>query len=191
MGLLDFFSRRDKQDSKSSTNEARCDHYTFAHTVLQEATFENPTEQVTALVSADAGDLIKRLFDEVVESCVEFNLPVTMEPTDILIHKLRVGPFPCVLVEMPTPKFPTETFFVALVLTVDVTSQEEQARETSLRFITLEHGNFVDSMSDDIPTMIGEWLSDESYVKHGMGPPPTIDDFVQCINELVSNKRLN
>lgn len=191
MGLLDFFSRRGKLDESQSTgNEARCDHYTFPHTILREAAFAEPTEVVTTLASADALDLITKLFEEVTAACEEFGFEVTMTPEDILIHKVRVGPFPCTLIELPTPRFPTEVFFLALVLTVDVTSREEQARETSLRYFTLEHGEIIDSDKDEIPTVLGEWTADESYVSHGDGPTPTIDDFVRRVNELVSNKRL-
>ena len=191
MGLLDFFSRRGKQDESQSTgNEARCDHYTFPHTILREAAFAEPTEVVTTLASADALDLITKLFEEVTAACEEFGFEVTMTPEDILIHKVRVGPFPCTLIELPTPRFPTEVFFLALVLTVDVTSREEQAPETSLRYFTLEHGEIIDSAKDEIPTVLGEWTADESYVSHGDGPTPTIDDFVRRVNELVSSKRL-
>lgn len=189
MGLLNFFSRRGRQDEPSG-NEARNDHYTFPHTILREAAFADPTECVTTLASADAADYIAKLFEEVIEACREFDFPVTMTPDDVLIHKLRIGPFPCTLIEMPTPNYPTEVFFVALVLTVDVTSREKQAPETSLRFITLEHGEVVDTQRDEIPTVLGEWMADESYVSHGEGPKPTIDDFVRSINELVANKRL-
>lgn len=191
MGLLDFFSRRGRQtEIRSTGTEARCDHYTFPHTVLREAAFAEPTEVVTTLASADALDLITKLFEEVTAACEEFDFPVSMTPEDILIHKVRVGPFPCTLIELPTPRFPTEVFFLALVLTVDVTSQVQQAPDTSLRYITLEHGEIVDSRKDEIPTVLGEWMPDESYVSHGVGPAPTIDDFVRRVNELVSNKRL-
>ena len=125
-----------------------------------------------------------------IQACQEFEFPVTMTPEDVLIHKLRIGPFPCTLIEMPTPKYLTEVFFLALVLTVDVTSREQQAPETSLRYITLEHGEIVDAERDEIPTVLGEWMADESYVSHGTGPTPTIHDFVRSINELVANKRL-
>lgn len=189
MGLLDFFSRRGRQEN-SPGNEARNDHYTFPHTVLREAAFGDPTECVTTLASADAADYVAKLFEEVVQACQEFDFPVTMTPDDLLIHKLRIGPFPCTLIEMPTPKFPTEVFFVALILTVDVTSREQQDPETSLRFITLEHGEIVDQQRDEIPTVLGEWMADESYVSHGAGPTPTIDEFVRRINELVASKRL-
>jgi hypothetical protein len=189
MGLLDFFSRRGGQDEPSG-NEARNDHYTFPHTVLREAAFADPTECVTTLASADAADYVTKLFEEVIQACQEFEFPVTMTPDDVLIHKLRIGPFPCTLIEMPTPNYPTEVFFVALVLTVDVTSREKQAPETSLRFITLEHGEVVDTQRDEIPTVLGEWMADESYVSHGEGPKPTIDEFVRSVNELVANKRL-
>lgn len=192
MGLLDFFSRRGRRDELSTTgNEARCDHYIFPHTVLREAAFADPTEVVTTLASADALDFITILFEDVEQACREFEYPVTMTPHDILIHKLGVGPFPCTLIELPTPKYAAEVFFVALILTVDVTSREKQTPETSLRFITLEHGQIIDTERDEIPTVLGEWLADESYVSHGDGPAPTIDNFVRRINELVSNKRLN
>jgi len=182
MGLLDFITRRSKPSvQRSGQNAARCDHYTFSHVVLRDAVFENPPH-VVAQLAAGSGDFIATLWEQVLSICQHFQQPATVNPDDILVHKIPVGTFPCTLIEMPTPQFETEAFFIALVLTLDMADQSWKDGSRVVRFLTLE---FVKGDEQELVTVMGEWTSPERYISHGPGPYPNVAGFVAKIAELV------
>jgi len=181
MGLFDFFSRGSGGKSPSET-EPRCDHYSFAHVVLRKAAFENPTKCVTSLASPDGKEYLSELWNEVLETCKQHNQPIELTLDDILIHKLRVGPFPCTILEMPAPHFATEAFFVGLILTVDITDQSQNMSNGSVRFLTLENG---EPTEEEVQTVIGEWTADGSHSNLGSGSYPELSEFVAKITNLV------
>lgn len=102
---------------------------------------------------------------------------------DILIHKLRLGAFPCTVVEMPAPQFSTEAFFVAIVLTVDITASSQSLTENSIRYLTLENG---EPDEEKVETVLGEWLPGGRHVSLGSGPYPDLSAFVATVRELVA-----
>jgi hypothetical protein len=186
MGLFDFFSRGSKSKSNTGT-DPRCDHYSFAHVVLRKAAFENPTKCVTSLAAVDGNEYLSELWCEVVEICKQHNQPIELTLDDILIHKLRVCFFPCTILEMPAPHFATEAFFVALVLTVDITDQSPNISNGSVRFFTLENG---EPNEEEVQTVIGEWSAEGDHSNLGPGTYPDLGEFVARITDLVSNPSL-
>tara|TARA_R110002072_G_scaffold302710_2_gene487656 strand:- start:181335 stop:181913 length:579 start_codon:yes stop_codon:yes gene_type:complete len=181
MGLFDFFSRGSGGKSQSGV-DPRCDHYSFAHVVLRKAAFENPTKCVTSLASPSGKEYLSELWNQVLETCKQHNQPIELTLDDILIHKLRVGPFPCTILEMPAPHFATEAFFVALVLTVDITDQSQNMSDGSVRFFTLENG---EPNEEEVQTVIGEWTADGKHSNLGPGTYPELSEFVTKITDLV------
>lgn len=190
MGLLDIFGRRPKpSDQRSGTSPAaRCDHYTFAHVVLRDAVFDNPTQAVSQLGSSASGDFLALLWEQVISICQHFQQPVTVNADDILIHKIPVGTFPCALIEMPTPQYETEAFFIALVLTLDMSDQSWKDGTRVIRFLTLE---FERGNERELRTVIGEWSSRERYISHGPGTYPSVDQFIAKVTELVVPKSIH
>lgn len=186
MGLFDFFSRGSGSKSQSRT-EPRCDHYSFAHVVLRNAAFDNPTQCVTSLASTDGKQYLSEIWDNVVDTCKKHNQPIELTLDDILIHKLRIGPFPCTILEMPAPHFATEAFFVALILTVDITDQSQNMSSGSVRYLTLENG---EPNEEIVQTVIGEWTAKGSHNNLGPGPYPDLGEFVTKITELVLRQGL-
>jgi len=184
MGLFDFFSRGVKSKNES---HPRCDHYSFAHVVLRKAAFENPTECVTSLAATDGKEYLSDLWNEVVETCKQHNQPIELALDDILIHKLRVGPFPCTILEMPAPRFATEAFFVALILTVDITDQSQNIPDGSVRFLTLENG---EPNEEEVQTVIGEWSAEGNHSNLGLGTYPELSEFVTRITDVISQPSL-
>ena len=154
MGLFDFFSRGSSGSGQSGT-EPRCDHYSFAHVVLRKAAFDNPTQCVTSLASANGRQYLTELWNDVISICETNHQPVEMTLDDILIHKLRIGTFPCTLLEMPSPQFCTEAFFVAIILTVDITDQSQNMSANSVRYLTLENG---EPHEEEIHTVL-DWVN--------------------------------
>lgn len=186
MGLFDFFSRGSASKSPAGF-DPRCDHYSFAHVVLRNAAFDNPTQCVTSLASTNGKQYLSDVWDNVVDICKQHNQPVELTLDDILIHKLRVGPFPCTILEMPAPRFATEAFFVALILTVDITDQSQNMSNGSIRYLTLENG---EPNEEEVDTVIGEWSEDGQHNKLGDGTYPELGEFVAKITELVMQPSL-
>lgn len=187
MKLFDFFSRG-SSGRRSTRNEPRCDHYSFAHRVLREAVFRHPGECVTALASTDGKQYLEDLWSQVEAVCEEQDQSVEIELDDILIHKLRLGSFPCTVVEMPAPRYCSEAFFVAIVLTVEVTSQSRSLTPESIRYLTLENG---EPDEEKVETILGEWLSDGRHQSLGSGPYPELSEFVATVTEVVAQQNLS
>lgn len=184
MGLFEFFFRRSDRGSESGIhgNEPRCDHSTLTHVVLRQAAFDRPTQFVTELAAPSGEGLPASLWESVAEICTDQNQPFEIDPDDILLHKLTVGSWPCAIVEMPSAAFPTEAFFIALILTIDLADRDQGFGEVPLRYLTLE---FDCTDDDEIQTVIGEWSQDGTHFDHGAGPEPTLGAFVTRIAEII------
>jgi hypothetical protein len=83
---------------------------------------------------------------------------------------------------MPAPHFATEAFFVALILTVDITDQSQNMTSGSVRYLTLENG---EPNEEEVQTVVGEWSADGRHTTLGPGPYPDLSDFVARITDLV------
>lgn len=186
MGLFDFFSRDPTGKGQSGT-KPRCDHYSFAHVVLRKAAFANPAQCVTEAASTNGKQYLTQLWKDVVATCEKNHQPVDMTLDDILIHKLRIGTFPCTLLEMPSPEFCEEAFFIAMILTVDLTNQSPNLSANSIRYLTLENG---EPHEEQVHTVLGEWSQDGNHIDHGPGPYPDLGEFVTRITDLVSQRNL-
>lgn len=189
MGLFDFFSRRTRPDDNNREDTPRCDHYSFAHVVLRDEAFLNPVQCVTELASSESLTRISALWETVEHICSEHGEPVTLEPEDILIHKVPVGAWPCALVEMPAAARKTEAFFVALVLRIDLNDPEGGFETEPLRFLTLEFS--ATNSIDEVQTVIGEWNRDGSHVSLGPGPEPHLAAFVTCVEKIMTSRKLD
>ena len=189
MGLLDFFSRLTGQRESGALPDdgPRCDHYTFTHVALRRAVFQDPAGCVAALGSSEVDSLIDRLWEEVLETCRAFEVEAVINPRDIMVHQVKAGSFPCTLIEMPAPERPTEAFFVAMLLMIDFANPDQGFQVSPVRYFTLENGEPDD---DEITTVVGEWMADETHATHGPGPWPTADEFVECITGIVGRRRL-
>ncbi len=187
MGLFNLFSRQPKPAAAGPGDAPRCDHYSFTHVVLRDAAFANPTQCITTLASADSASYVAGLWQQVVATCKQHQQPAEIKPDDILIHKIRVGAFPCALIEMPTPQQSTEAFFVALVLAIDLSKADWKFEASPLRFITLEHACGDETQ---LKTVLGEWVSPERYISHGPGPYPGVDEFAKRVTEIVVPRRM-
>lgn len=188
MGLIDFFSRRARAEQNDRKDAPRCDHYSFSHIVLRDHAFQNPVSVVTELASASSHTSISDLWDAVEDICREHGEPVTLDPDDILIHKLAVETWPCALVEMPAAARKTEAFFVALVLTIDLNNPEAAVPPCPLRYLTLE---FSETNSiDEVQTILGEWNQDGTHTSLGPGPEPNAESFILCIRKHLTSRKL-
>lgn len=188
MGMFDFLSRKKgpAAGAGASANDPRCDHYSFTHQVLRQAAFDDPPGCMSVLASPDCDEYLATLWDTVEQTCEQYNQPVELSPSDIMVHRLRVGDYPCALVEMPTPAAPGEVFYVAIVLTLNLADRSKGFAERPLRYITLEETG---RGGGALTTALGEWTAEDSHVEHGVGPYPGIEDFMSSVTELVMERR--
>ena len=125
MGLFDFFRRKPQKSPARDLVEAdlpepRCHHYTLAHYALRSVAFERPLAFLGVLASPDAAKFLTDLMRSVSEHCREREPRPDFSSDDLTLHKVRVGVFPCAVIEMPRPRAITEAFFVAAVLLADL-----------------------------------------------------------------------
>jgi hypothetical protein len=189
MGFLDFFSRRPRSNAGHRKDAPRCDHYSFAHTVLRDAAFQNPVQTVTELASSEAENRVAVLWEIVEQICEEHGEPVTLEPEDILIHKVPIGTSPCALVEMPAAARKTEAFFIALVLRIDLNNPDAGFEIEPLRYLTLEFS--ATNSIDEVQTVIGEWNRDGTHHSLGPGPEPDIAAFATSVEKILTCRKLD
>lgn len=188
MGIFDFFRRKRNQPPDSSpaepnVHEPRCHHYTLAHYALRSVAFQQPLRFLTVLVSPDARRFLSNLMRSVSESCKEEEAEPGFAVEDLAIHTVRVGRYPCAVIEMPPPKATTEAFFVAAVLLAEVDQEMPDPEQVAMRYFTLEKG-FV--LEGPPRTVLGEWTADGTHRNYGDGPEHRLESFVEAIEMLVA-----
>ena len=188
MGLFDFLSRKKEQadGAGASGNDPRCDHYTFIHLVLRQTAFDDPMKCVSTLGSPACDEYLAQLWESVKETCEEYSQPVELSPSDIMVHRLRIGDHPCALIEMPTPAAPGEVFYAALVINLNPSDRTKGFSDRPVRFITLEETG---RGGGALTTVLGEWISHETHISHGPGPYPSIDEFIAKVTELITDRK--
>jgi hypothetical protein len=187
MGLFDFFRRKAQKPpgpSSEDLDEPRCHHYALAHYVLRSVAFDDPLAYLGILASPDAHKFLAHLLRSVSERCKNEQPDFAAE--DIAIHPVRVGQYPCAVIELPQPRATAEAYFTAAVLLADLQDQVPESAQRKLRYFTLEKG-FV--LNGPPRTVLCEWTSEGSHVNYGDGPLPQLEAFVRAVEELLSRSR--
>jgi len=188
MGLFDFFGRKpdtrhDPGPVEEDLDEPRCHHYMLAHYALRGAAFDDPLACLGILASPDAQRFLSHLLQSVSEHCKEREPRPDFSAERLAVHKVRVGRYPCAVVEMPRPRATTEAFFVAAVLLADPKGGMSESEEIELRYFILERG-FV--LGGPPRTVLCEWTSEGKHVNYGNGPEARLELFVRAVEEMVS-----
>jgi hypothetical protein len=188
MGLFDFFRRKpqappDRAPIEEDLPEPRCHHYTLAHYALRSVAFEQPVRFLGILASPDAQRFLTDLLRSVSEHCKEREPRPDFRIQDVTVHKVRVGRYPCVVLELPRPRATTEAFFVAAVLLADLDQGLPDSHAAVLRYFTLEKG-FV--LGGPPRTVLCEWTAEGSHLNYGDGPAPQLQAFTGGLEELLS-----
>jgi len=162
----------------------RSHHYVFAHIVLRQLFFKNPSAFVTALTSRGT-DIVKRLWDDVGEKIAEDEGAEKKLPywgLTCSTHDLGSGTI-AVVVSLPPPEEVPEAHFVGFVLRSPRNKLVGLlgAGKPAARYITLEYGL---SIKDGAKrTVLCEWRGD-NHLNMGDGPEATLSAFVQKIIEM-------
>ncbi len=190
MGLFDFFRRKQPKPAapdlvEQDLDEPRCHHYTFAHLALRSVAQEQPLAFLGVLASPDARRFLANLFQSVSEHCKEREPKPDFGIEDVAVHPVRIGHYPCAVIEMPRPRATTETFFVAAVLLADLDQGLPDSKDVKLRYFTLEKG-FV--IGGPPRTVLCEWTAEGSHVNYGDGPEPQLEAFTEAVREMLERK---
>src|SRR5262245_14811704 len=191
MGLFDFFKRKPRKVepdvpveellARAAEERPHCHHYTFAHVALRQVAFDDPVACLGVLGSPDATAFLTSLWDSVDRHCREHGEVSSINPAEIVVHRLRVGNLPCAVVEMPEPWFTTGAHFVGLLLQVPVSEVRPGLKDAPLLYYTLEKGMSLDGTPR---TVLCGWTKDGTHHNLGAGPAPTLAAFVETISGL-------
>jgi hypothetical protein len=191
MGLFDLFRGKSGKAPASGPveeelDQPRCHHYTLTHYALRGVAFEQPLTFLGVLASPDASRFLADLMQSVSDHCRAREPSPDFAAGDLTVHKVRVGRYPCAVVEMPRPRATTEAFFVAAVLLVDPGQGVPAPNEVGLRYFTLEKGLV---LGGPPRTVLCEWTAEGSHVNYGDGPAPRLEAFTRAVEKLLSTSQ--
>jgi hypothetical protein len=193
MGFFDFFRRKPKPSRRAPANDLQIDldrqeerqrpgHYLLAHVILRQIALSNPLQYLALMASPRAAEFLKDIHADVVEDCRRNGETVDFSPDELKIHCVRLGDFPCAVIEMPPPAATPEAYFTALVVyisTADDLSADPQP--VPARYFTLEKGmSFGNSQMVTPRTVLCEWTS-TAHSNFGDGPEPTLEAFMKSL----------
>jgi hypothetical protein len=187
VGLFDLFRRKPQGPSDSNAedfDEPRCHHYALAHYALRSAAFGDPLAYLGILASPDARGFLAHMLRSVSEHCKNEEPGFAAE--DIAVHPVRVGRYPCAVVELPRPRAAAEAYFTAAVLLADLQDRTPESAPLELRYFTLEKGI---TLAGPPRTVLCEWTSEGSHANYGDGPMPQLEAFVRAVEESISRSR--
>jgi hypothetical protein len=149
----------------------------LAHVALRQIALEDPLFYLGVLASERRSEFLEQLFESVDQHCRVQGARADFAAGDIAFHGLRVGQFPCAVLEFPPPREATEVFFTALVLLADPSQPLPEREALTAHYFTLERGFAFDGTPR---TVLGGWTKD-SHVNYGDGPEPTLANFAAAL----------
>lgn len=156
-------------------------HYALVHEALRATAFENPTLICGTLTSGMGTPFLRSLVDGVRDAEITSNFTIEA----IRLHKLRVGRFPCLIIEMPPPEQPREAYFAAILLMADSKTPLHHIGVNHLRFFTLER---TADAGDPTKTVFCEWNEAGGRRSYGDGPSPTVDRFLHALSGMAGTR---
>ncbi|NVB38819.1 hypothetical protein G6O69_13340 [Pseudenhygromyxa sp. WMMC2535] len=162
--------------------EPRCVHYQFAHVALRQLIFSEPRFVRALWELEDPRALLDDIAVQVTRECRRQGEGGALHVDELGLHRLTIGSYPCVIIELPEPGATTEAFMVALV-DLDGEGSEDPAEDAAprRRYFTLEY-----SAHREAPhTVLAEWTSQGSHMNMGGGPEPSVEAFVTAIARLI------
>ncbi len=157
-------------------------HYVFAHVALRQACFANPVRFFALMASPYRQEFLDSLWQQICTVCDQHGKAQFL-PKDVNIQMGRIGEYPAIVVQMPTPCHVPEAHMVCIVLKVpiDELKSKSEIPDAQVRYFTLEKG--VDISGRD-RTVLCAW-DGEKHINFGDGPEATVMAFLDAIKELI------
>ena len=159
-------------------------HYQFVHVALRTLVFQEPRLAPALWELDDPGPLLDDIALQVVRACRGRGEGGEIRAEHLTLHKLRLGGYPCMIIEMPEPIATTEAYMLAILGRRDSDGRPEADEPgadasgddagTQRRYFTLEHSSHRPAPH----TVLGEWTAQGSHMNMGGGPEPTVEAFV-------------
>lgn len=182
MGLFDFLKRKPAHKTIAAQmpkNEGPSPDYAFAHVAMRQIALAKPLQFLGIVLSPNAGQFFDALLEDVNEYCER---KASFDASSITTHKCKVNGFPGVVIVLPEPKEMAEAHMVALIVPMDLSSDEEPDFDAAQgRYFTLEKGF---SLSNTPRTVLAEWDA-TTHSNYGDGPAPNVEAFVQSLEGLL------
>jgi hypothetical protein len=166
-----------------SEPDPRTQHYVFGHVVLRQMAFDKPLGVLGILHSPEGPKFLTSLWDDVADQVRANGEPADVDGSALEFRPVLVGGFPCALVRMPPPTAAPECHYVAIVVHLNLESEEPPPEEPMVSYYTLERGQTVEGAE---VTMLCGWNAAGTHLNYGEGPPPDPDAFVRALTELVA-----
>jgi hypothetical protein len=172
MGVFDFFRRKKANAAEEAGPSA---DYVLAHYALRQIALESPLQMLGLLASPDAKKFLTELLQDVEK---QLGQKASYRADQIQIHCLRLGEYPCAIVEFPAPQKMAEAYMVALVALLGTDDEIPKDLSTiKAHYYTLEKGF---SMEGSDRTVLCEWDT-TSHKNYGDGPEPTPAAFASAL----------
>ena len=187
--MFDFFKRGGTGKGKVERDRPRDQHYAFAHYVLRDLAYKHPLGCVGYLHGPDREKMLASLWEEVGENCKAGGAAdgYVGGPPPTVRHA-AIGRRPGAIVVMPEPQGPTEAYFVAIVLHVDIAAiqgGQEPPERPEISYYTLEKGV---TLGGESRTVLCGWNAEGAHLNYGDGPPADFDAFVAAVTEHVAGR---
>ncbi|HVW00981.1 MAG TPA: hypothetical protein VHB77_11600 [Planctomycetaceae bacterium] len=186
MGFRDWFRRKPASLGDERLARPRPRYYAMAHVLLRQVGLEDPLFFLGILASPGASEFFSKLLEALSDAELE---PDDFDVDKLRVHPLRVGVFPCAVVEFPQPRAITEAYYTALVALIDPADGiPEKDTDIPARYITLEFGM---GEGGAPRTVLGEWtgkgVRDVTHANYGDGPEPTLEAFVAAVKGMIDS----
>jgi hypothetical protein len=156
-------------------------HYILAHVALKRVCFDDPFGFFALMASPHRQKFLDDLWTQICQNCNQEG-EAHFSPRDIKIETTRVGEYPAIVVEMPTPRFIAEAHMICVVLKVPVNELQQETEKAEVRYFTLEKG--INFKTGGDRTVLCAW-DGESHINYGDGPVATPAAFIDAVKKLL------
>jgi len=155
----------------------RYHHYMLAHVALRSIAHADPMTFFSVLASAKKDAFLEALLQSV-EDNNDSEEHLDFSVADLALHPGRVGEYPVIYLEFPSPQRATEVYFVGAVLKLMDHETVQASEIPEVDFYTLERGV---NLGGETQTVLGGWNPQGDHANFGEGPAPEIQAFHQAI----------